>query len=109
MLPRLWRFDGRIGRVAYVVTIVPNLCIALAAAAVTVHASPPLLWGLYAIVTLCAWTGICAQVRRLHDLGHPGWVAIAMLVPLVDIGMAAYSLFRPGEPGANRYGPAPGE
>ena len=107
MLPRLWRLDGRIGRGMYLATILPNVCIALVAAAITVHASPPLLWALYAVLAACAWTGICAQVKRLHDLGHPGWVALAMLVPIVDIGVAAYSLIRTGEPEANRYGPPP--
>lgn len=107
MVPRIWRLQGRIGRGAYLAIIVPNVCVASALALASVHASPPLDWALRALLLPCGWTGICTQVRRLHDLGHPGWVALAMLVPFVDLGIAAYSLLRPGQPFANAYGPPP--
>jgi uncharacterized membrane protein YhaH (DUF805 family) len=83
------------------------------------------------------WPGIVASVKRLHDLGHPGWfvgvfyggtlglgLALAVAVPLLGtvgllvgipwlvlaLGATWYSLkmmFARGTPGPNQYGPDP--
>ncbi|MGB0356936.1 MAG: DUF805 domain-containing protein [Cytophagales bacterium] len=45
-----------------------------------------------------------AAVRRLHDLGHPGWwILLVWLIPLAQI----YLLIPKGETGKNKYGPDP--
>ena len=86
------------------------------------------LLGIVASLALLPPT-LAAGARRLHDIGRSGWWQGAMLPPLLLGGMAASSeaarwlalpllglaiglallllwwLTRPGEPGANRYGP----
>lgn len=47
---------------------------------------------------------ISLTVRRLHDLGKTGWLVLLGLVPVANLGLAIYTLFFPGEPGANQYG-----
>ncbi|MBI3230338.1 MAG: DUF805 domain-containing protein [Burkholderiales bacterium] len=48
--------------------------------------------------------------RRLHDLGHNGWLVLLLLVPLVNMALGLYILFAPGNSGPNQYGlpPKPG-
>jgi hypothetical protein len=47
-------------------------------------------------------------VRRLHDLGHKGWPAIGLFIPLMNAAVFLWLVVAPGNPHANRYGPAPG-
>ncbi len=43
-------------------------------------------------------------VRRLHDLGYSGWLAIGVVaIPYVSVFLLLFS----GEKGPNVYGPAP--
>lgn len=46
-------------------------------------------------------------VRRLHDLGKPGWHYWLFLVPLYNIYLALILLFAPGSTGSNEYGSSP--
>jgi len=46
---------------------------------------------------------IRAAVRRSHDLGRSGWFALITLIPMAGW----YLVFKPGDPGANKYGPSP--
>lgn len=58
------------------------------------------------VLLVLAWIGLCASARRLHDLGHTGWLNLVFLVPLVNLGMTLYILFTPGQRQDNIYGPA---
>lgn len=46
-------------------------------------------------------------VRRLHDLGKPGWHFWLFFVPLYNIYLGLVLLFTRGVAGANQYGPDP--
>ena len=48
-------------------------------------------------------------VKRLHDLGKPGWQYFLMYVPLYNIYLGIVLLFVKGTAGPNEYGedPAP--
>lgn len=46
-------------------------------------------------------------VRRLHDLGKPGWHCWLLLIPFYNIYMCLVLLFTRGVEGSNEYGPDP--
>ncbi len=46
-------------------------------------------------------------VRRLHDIGKPGWHYWLFFVPLYNIYLGLVILFTPGTQGANEYGSDP--
>ena len=46
---------------------------------------------------------LVAAVRRSHDIGCSGWLALICLIPFAGW----YLVFKPGNPGANKYGPPP--
>lgn len=45
--------------------------------------------------------------RRLHDTGRSGWFFFCLLLPIVNIILGFYLLFKKGEPETNQYGPSP--
>ncbi|WP_315925881.1 DUF805 domain-containing protein [Mesorhizobium sp. SP-1A] len=50
------------------------------------------------------WSNIALAIKRLHDLGRPGMMALVLFVPVISIiAFLALCLF-PGDPGPNRYG-----
>jgi len=46
-------------------------------------------------------------VRRLHDIGKPGWHYWLFFVPLYNIYLSLVILFTPGTRGTNEYGADP--
>jgi uncharacterized membrane protein YhaH (DUF805 family) len=64
---------------------------------------PPLL----SVVVGGSWTGIAITVKRLHDLGRPGWHWWLLFIPLYNIYLGLVLLLQRGTPGQNLYGPDP--
>ena len=53
------------------------------------------------------WVSLTAIVRRLHDMGYSGWLALLLLLPLVNLGLILFCAFMEGTKTANAYGPVP--
>ncbi len=50
---------------------------------------------------------VAVTVKRLHDLGRPGWHWFLLAIPLYNIYLGFKLLFSPGTVGTNRFGPDP--
>jgi uncharacterized membrane protein YhaH (DUF805 family) len=50
------------------------------------------------------WSNITLGIKRLHDLGQPGIVAVTLLVPVVSYFVFIFLCFYPGTAGQNRFG-----
>jgi uncharacterized membrane protein YhaH (DUF805 family) len=103
---------GRIGRLRFLAYgLLPNalliLCVmVLMTGSVASGAGLTVALGLLAVAALAL--GILNGVRRLHDLGRKGWLAIGLLVPVLNLGLALWLVSAPGDANPNRYGPARG-
>jgi uncharacterized membrane protein YhaH (DUF805 family) len=64
------------------------------------------MFGLAVGLIGCLLQGFLA-VRRLHDLGKPGWYFWLMLIPFYNIYLSLVLCFTKGSNDANPYGPAP--
>jgi uncharacterized membrane protein YhaH (DUF805 family) len=53
---------------------------------------------------LSVWSNITLGIKRLHDLGQPGIVAVSLLVPVVSYFVFIFLCFYPGNAGPNRFG-----
>ncbi|WFP77100.1 DUF805 domain-containing protein [Mesorhizobium sp. WSM4906] len=63
------------------------------------------LFGLYVLLTFLPWVALI--VRRLHDLGLTGWLAILCFVPYVGgLATLVFALI-PTQAGDNKWGPVP--
>ncbi|MEM1316286.1 MAG: DUF805 domain-containing protein [Pseudomonadota bacterium] len=47
--------------------------------------------------------GVSVAVRRLHDIGRPGWWLFLGLVPIVGFLVLVYFYIQPSQEGANEY------
>jgi len=45
--------------------------------------------------------------KRLHDLGHSGWMQLLLFIPIVNIGVVIWMAFFEGEYHDNQYGISP--
>ena len=59
---------------------------------------------LYSLAVLLPSIGL--GVRRLHDTGRTGWLALLALIPLVNL-VLIYFFVLEGDAGPNEYGPDP--
>lgn len=100
--------QGRLGRSDYTL----RLALALVPLLPVFFLPAPRAWYqvLLAGLVLAASTALAAllSVRRLHDMYLSGWYALVLLVPLVNLPAYVLLALRPGTPGLNPWGPAPG-
>lgn len=54
-----------------------------------------------------AWAGVCITVKRLHDLGRPGWHWWLLMLPIYNIYLGLVLLFQKGTDGPNVFGQDP--
>ena len=120
----LWSFDGRIGRSAYASGLLLNLAWASVAALALIYlgrdemlqASPspqllaipltPLFTGAKAVVIALFMWGKCGlMAKRLHDLGHNGWICLVVLIPVINAIAVISLLVARGDDFDNLYGP----
>ena len=57
------------------------------------------------LVTL--YSNIAVAVKRLHAIGSSGFLALALLIPFVNLAFTIWAGILPGTAGPNRYGAAP--
>ncbi|MBS9781302.1 MAG: DUF805 domain-containing protein [Gammaproteobacteria bacterium] len=112
-----YSLSGRIGRLQYLaysvlISLVTLPIWVLGVAIIpTFNISPDsALVPIIIFVSLLPWIfywSFIYPIRRLHDLGHTGWLILINLVPLVNIIFSLYLIFAPGEKTSNEYGAMP--
>ena len=50
------------------------------------------------------WCNVALAVKRLHDFGKPGILAVSLFVPVISIAAFLFLCFFPGDSGENKYG-----
>ncbi len=50
---------------------------------------------------------IAVMVRRFHDAGHSGWMALLILIPIIGLIAVIVFMILPSQQGDNRHGPDP--
>ena len=72
-----------------------------------VFTSPVLALPVLGVIGGAMWAAAAVTVKRLHDLGRPGWHLLLMAVPIYQIYLGFLLLFQQGTIGPNEYGPDP--
>ena len=89
-------FDGRMGRLDYVLFMIPTLVLKYILTFVCI--------GLILLIPIFG-----ATARRFHDLGITGWASALMLIPVVDIVVLVYLCMQDGQKEKNDFGEVPVE
>jgi uncharacterized membrane protein YhaH (DUF805 family) len=113
-MSNMFTMQGRLSRRQYVLYSMIIMAVTYACAFVVGFVSGVSGSGLEAagaLGFLIGAVGCAAQafiaVRRLHDLGKPGWHYWLFFVPLYNIYLGLVLLFTRGVTGSNEYGPDP--
>lgn len=56
------------------------------------------------VVLATIFCNVAVAVKRLHDLGYTGFLALALVVPFVNLAFSIWVGILPGTPGPNRFG-----
>jgi uncharacterized membrane protein YhaH (DUF805 family) len=56
------------------------------------------------IIIATIYSNLAITVKRLHDIGYSGFLALAIFVPLVNFAFTIWAGIVPGAPGPNSYG-----
>ncbi len=112
---------GRIGRLHFflgqilsiVVTALLLTVMFLTAMALGGPGTPKILeYGIIGIILLLVALTVALAfsqiVKRLHDVGYPGWILLLNFIPYVYIALTLFLLLKRGDQGINKYG-APSE
>ncbi len=113
--PKIFSFNGRIGRMRYLAYNTGANLVMLAAliplsGGFAGLAAMPDLGSAFGIVYIIA--NIAALIiaimwgkRRLNDLNKSGWLMLLLIVPLVNLFFILYMMCFSGSEGSNNYGP----
>ena len=63
------------------------------------------LYGLYTLFVLIP--GLAVMVRRLHDVGKSGWMALILLIPIIGAIWLLVLMVSDSQPGENKWGENP--
>jgi len=59
------------------------------------------------VLAVTLFVTLAVSVKRLHDVGYGGFLAVALFIPFVNIGFTIWLGILPGTPDPNQYGDAP--
>jgi uncharacterized membrane protein YhaH (DUF805 family) len=103
-LRSLFGFDGRLNRGGFLLREAISLVSVLVGIFTLLTPNPELIWvfiALHYVIT------VCASVRRLHDAGQSGWVALLYVFPGAGYALLFMLAIRPGDGIPNDHGQAP--
>ncbi|WP_421854395.1 DUF805 domain-containing protein [Oricola sp.] len=108
----LFGFRGRIGRKSYLLAALFMIlvqAVVLTQIIATEGTSTSALWGLAMLVVLLlsAWASLAMAVKRLHDIGLPGPLAICLLIPAISLFAFLFLAVMPPSKETNQHGPPP--
>ncbi len=110
--PILWvlfGLAGRISRSIYWLCFVLFVSLEAALVAQIMGGEQASYYGLVssilpAVLLITLYSNIAVAVKRLHDLGYSGFLALALLIPFVNLAFTIWVGILPGTAGPNRYG-----
>ncbi|MGY6562557.1 MAG: DUF805 domain-containing protein [Luteibaculaceae bacterium] len=100
-------YEGRIGRLAY---LGRNIILTIPAVAVNLvdFERESSSFYLLSLIAVGSFVLIMLQnIKRLHDINLSGWYSVLLFVPLINLFLSLFLLFKPGTTGPNAYGNSP--
>lgn len=88
--------------------VIPSVVIGILIAVVALLLRPHDLFYVF-VGLLLVWPTAVIYIKRWHDIGRSGWLALLNFVPIVGLILWIVLGFIPGTPGTNKYGPDPTE
>jgi uncharacterized membrane protein YhaH (DUF805 family) len=102
-------FGGRISRSIYWPGFLAILCVNIALYFQLIGMTEEDLAGsrpflVLLVATAALFVNIALAVKRLHDVGYSGFLAIAVAIPILNVAFSIWVGILPGTTGPNAYG-----
>ena len=98
------KFDGRARRQEYWMFVLFNIIAVVIVSVIDAVLGLGFLGFIYMLAVLVP--SIAVAIRRLHDIGKPGWWILIGFVPIIGL-VLIYFLVLDSTPGENEFGPNP--
>jgi uncharacterized membrane protein YhaH (DUF805 family) len=109
----LFTWSGRRNRKSYIFQQLAFIGIIIAGVVLAgvVALVVPVLGGLIYFATVIVGIAllvatVASIAQRIRDVGYPGWLAVILLVPFVNLAVQVALAVAPSQEGDNRYGPS---
>jgi len=73
----------------------------------TIMGNPLLVVPMLGAILGGLWAAVAITVKRLHDLGRPGWHFLLLGIPIYNLWLGLVLLLKRGTWGPNEHGPDP--
>jgi uncharacterized membrane protein YhaH (DUF805 family) len=111
MVWALFRLSGRLSRKPFILgwlflTAINGMFLGQVIGFQEADGQPGAFWSLMFLtcVAISFWASMALSIKRLHDMGYPGALAICLVVPAISIiALLAFCVW-PGTAGPNTYG-----
>ena len=108
----LFSLKGRISRGIYWLAYLFILCVQSVVLAQVVSGGAGSFYELAsslgtAVLIATLYSNAAIAVKRLHDIGYGGFLALALLIPFVNVAFTIWVGLLPGTAGPNRFGDTP--
>lgn len=109
----LFGFRGRIGRKSFLLAGLGLIMVQAAIVSQVINtpegSASEGVWGLLMISfwIAAAWAGLALAVKRLHDIGLPGFLAVLLVIPAVSFFTFIVLAVWPSTQQTNEHGPPP--
>jgi uncharacterized membrane protein YhaH (DUF805 family) len=97
----------RMTRSIYIINILLSGLSAILGIIIFLNNDPASILFAILIYAICCTWQIASGVRRLHDFGRSGWWTVLFLVPIANLILLAFCVFKKGDSGSNKYGESP--
>ena len=98
----IFSFEGRINRTSFLFTLIPLFIVSFFVRIGVIVYGIPILGVIFFIPAI--WIAIATYVKRWHDLGKSGWMALLLFIPFLNILVFIYLCVWPGKTESNEYG-----
>jgi uncharacterized membrane protein YhaH (DUF805 family) len=112
---KLFSASGRIGRVRYIgwsaglwiASFVVMVLVGMIAALLGHRGGGAVSLLIMAVYAGLAFVSVLFAIQRIHDFDISGWLAVLLVVPVINFFFAIALMVIPGSDGSNRYGARP--
>ena len=104
LLDHIFSFKGRRNRKSYILFVLAVAVLSAISNIIFIEIAPVLVLIIFIPLTIAQ---LAVTTQRLRDTDHTGWWVLLGFIPIINLILGLYLLFKKGTEGNNRFGSDP--